>query len=213
MRERAYGIVKWIFLISSFVFYGTTLCFISVTLISKAMGYTASCNSNTHSMEPTVDFTSLSFFDENYPFDDIVVGDIISFTNPPAIEMTAPNGSTAYGYSFGNDDPDMQVSHRVISIEYDDAGKYFVTKGDNNDGQDLGRVHEKYYDGKLIWTVKYLGLPFYFFFVMHGNTISLIATIISFSFLPLIDNERTMDALSRLLYKLKRQNEDDINTA
>ena len=213
MRRKAYNVVKWIFLLSFFAFYGISLYIITVALIGKAMGYTASCNSNTHSMEPTIDFTYLCFFDENYPFDDVVVGDIVSQTNPPAFKMTGPDGSVAYGYSFGNDNPDLKVSHRVISIEYDDEGKYFVTKGDNNDSQDLGRVHEEYYGGKLIWKMKYLGLPFYFFFVMHGNTIFLITTIISFSLLLLIDNERTMDAITRFLYKTKRQNEDDINTA
>lgn len=79
----------------------------------------------TGSMEPKIKQYGLVIVEKN-DFNDIKVGDIISF-NMPGI--------------------DKHVCHRVVSID----NGVITTKGDNNHKPDLGSVTEANFIGKVVW--------------------------------------------------------------
>ncbi len=51
------------------------------------------------------------------------------------------------------------VVHRIISIEENDRGLWFQTKGDNNNAPDSDLVHEKQIFGKVVSKVPLIGYP------------------------------------------------------
>ncbi len=52
------------------------------------------------------------------------------------------------------------VIHRIIKIENDEYGnRVFITKGDNNNGNDLNPVSTNQVVGKVAFVVKYIGYP------------------------------------------------------
>lgn len=53
----------------------------------------------------------------------------------------------------------ISIIHRVVAIETTGEEKQYITKGDNNDDQDMLQVKEEQIVGKVIAKVKYLGYP------------------------------------------------------
>ncbi len=74
---------------------------------------------DTNSMDPVIDFGANAIEIVPRSEDDIHTGDIVSYKS---------------AYAEGT------IIHRVIGSGYDENGKYFVLKGDNNSGADPGKV-------------------------------------------------------------------------
>lgn len=51
------------------------------------------------------------------------------------------------------------IIHRVIKIEVENAEFSLITKGDNNSSEDANKVSEEQIIGKVIFKIKYVGLP------------------------------------------------------
>lgn len=89
----------------------------------------------TGSMEPAIYKGSLCFINERTPFEEVQVGQVIAFKSG-----------------------DMQVTHRVVSI--DDDG--ITTKGDANNTVDSAKVTKENYIGKNETVLPYAGnIPLY----------------------------------------------------
>lgn len=65
--------------------------------------------------------------------------------------------------------PDFNVVHRIISIEYQNGERYFVTKGDANLNPDKLPVRESQIIGKVILNIPYVGYPTYLIKNMVDN--------------------------------------------
>ena len=70
---------------------------------------------DTNSMLPTLDFSHNGLVYTNPPCDELIIGDIV-------------------GFPYNN----QTISHRIVDTGFDDEGRYFVTKGDNNRVGDPG---------------------------------------------------------------------------
>lgn len=51
------------------------------------------------------------------------------------------------------------IIHRVIDIDVEDSKFFITTKGDNNSSEDANTVSEEQLIGKVIFKIKYVGLP------------------------------------------------------
>lgn len=122
----------------------TTWCIISFVAAAAAAGtviFVFLCNIRpavvvSGSMEPEIMTGSLCFID--YKEKKAEVGDIIAYEKEG-----------------------MRIIHRV-SQKNDDE---YITKGDNNDTEDIAPVHEKQIMGKALFSLPYLG-----YFVMAMKT-------------------------------------------
>lgn len=74
---------------------------------------------DTNSMDPFIDVDANSIEIKPETEDDVKVGDVISFRT---------------------DFDDGLVIHRVVGMDEDENGRYYITKGDNNPSADPGRV-------------------------------------------------------------------------
>ena len=54
---------------------------------------------------------------------------------------------------------DIQVFHRIISVEYSQGIKYFITKGDANNAEDPNPVMEAQVMGEYLGRIPYIGWP------------------------------------------------------
>lgn len=54
---------------------------------------------------------------------------------------------------------DQYIIHRITKIEFEDERYVLTTKGDNNNAEDAKPVEEDQVIGKVIFKVKYIGLP------------------------------------------------------
>lgn len=103
------------------------------------------------SMEPTIKTNELVVVKTNLKHYE--VGDIISY------------------YEKGYDIP---ITHRII--DYNEKGKYYTTKGDNNNVKDSLKLYEKNIIGKVI----YQSFPLGNFIIQYGNLIFILFGIVIF---------------------------------
>ena len=89
----------------------------------------------TGSMEPKITCLDSAEFLNNFKPEDIVVGTIISFTEPPECN---PSGDDSY------------ISHRVIEVKVENGKYYFKTKGDANEHADECWIPEDLVDSYMI---------------------------------------------------------------
>ena len=89
----------------------------------------------TGSMEPNLSIGDVAIIEKCTP-NDLKVGDIIEY------QME--------GYT---------VIHRIIKIYQEDGEFFYITKGDNNQTQDRLPVSEDQLIGKVLFKIKYIGLP------------------------------------------------------
>ncbi len=88
-----------------------------------------------NSMNPIIEKGDLIFIDR-ISFDDLEIGDIIQYQ----LE-------------------DIQVVHRIVRLESDEGIKYLITKGDNNNAEDVNPVGQEQVKGKYIGKIPYIGWP------------------------------------------------------
>lgn len=74
---------------------------------------------DTNSMDPVLDYGANGIHIKPTKPSDIAIGDIVAYQ---------PHGS------------EKTIIHRVISIEADDDGLYYILKGDNNPREDPGKI-------------------------------------------------------------------------
>jgi len=86
------------------------------------------------SMEPNIHTGSVVVV---FPEKEYKVGDVITFKN-----------------NAGKLD---SITHRIVKIENDGAGKVFTTKGDANNANDTNTVYAKNVIGKVLFSVPYFG--------------------------------------------------------
>jgi len=106
------------------------------------------------SMQPTLQAGDLVFVKGVDP-KTLHKGDIIAFHVPKASQQQ---------YNL----PGALV-HRIISIKHTDAGLTFQTKGDNNAGPDVFKIHGGDVSGQMIGHAPGLGLPILFFRSTQGE--------------------------------------------
>lgn len=87
----------------------------------------------TNSMEPNIHSGDIVIV-KKYAEDDFKVGDIITF------EQEGEN-----------------ITHRILNIEEDDLGKKYITKGDNNNIEDLTKITYGEIQGKKVIRIPYIG--------------------------------------------------------
>lgn len=61
------------------------------------------------------------------------------------------------------------VIHRVISKKQKNGDYYFITKGDNNNAEDVKPVEESQLIGKIVFKIKYLGYPAIWLHIIQSN--------------------------------------------
>ena len=84
-------------------------------------------------MEPNIHSGDIVIV-KKYAEDDFKVGDIITF------EQEGEN-----------------ITHRILNIEEDDLGKKYITKGDNNNIEDLTKITYGEIQGKKVIRIPYIG--------------------------------------------------------
>lgn len=99
------------------ILLGVSVLMFALIVIPAALGYHRYVIDG-QSMEPTIPYGSV-VYNQTVPVDDLAVGDVITFTPPPEYNVSQP------------------VTHRIISIEKNDAGqRVYHTQGDNNSSPD-----------------------------------------------------------------------------
>ena len=81
---------------------------------------------DTNSMDPVID-VGANTIRIRTPCDELTVGDIISYQHEQGI-----------------------IIHRIVHIDHDEQGPYFITKGDNNPLSDPVKVRCEQYLGKVV---------------------------------------------------------------
>ena len=105
------------------------------------------------SMEPTINTGSLIIINDKVS--DLDVGDIITYN---------VSGST-------------NVTHRIAEILDEDGEKAFITRGDANNANDVVPVKEAIVEGKVIFSMPYIGKIIYF---LRGKLIFIIVPLMIF---------------------------------
>ena len=100
------------------------------------------------SMEPVMPTGSLCFVNTHCDFSDVKTNDIITYTVM-----------------------DAKITHRAVKINKEEG--YLVTKGDNNESEDIGVVNRENYYGKVMVHIPYMGYAL-FFIKKHMVTILLL---------------------------------------
>ena len=138
-------------------------------------GITFNTNNTGISMEPTIKAGALFVMDEQFPFSDLKVGDIITFRPPtdfgntrdyynntsrqievrgiiiqPGESVHIPQRAKDEGIEYKDD---YNVLHRIVDIRPADAEHdlAFFTQGDNSEHMDTTVVMKSGYIGKVIW--------------------------------------------------------------
>lgn len=106
----------------------------------------------TGSMAPTIKPYSLIYIKPYDKFEDYRVGDIVTFTD---------------NYQ------QKSFTHRIVEI--DEQTQSFVTKGDANEENDLGKTSAEYAEGKVEATIPYLG---YLVKFLRYTTVKIVIAII-----------------------------------
>lgn len=88
----------------------------------------------TGSMSPTIKANSLIYVKRYSNFEDYNVGDIVTFTDPVQKKS---------------------FTHRIVAV--DEKDRSFVTKGDANKENDVGKTSAEYAQGKVEAVIPYLG--------------------------------------------------------
>ena len=96
-------------------------------------------------MEPNLSVGDVSIIKKTSP-NDVKIGDIIEY------QME-----------------EYTVIHRVTEIYQEDGRIFFITKGDNNQSEDRLPVSENQLIGKVIYNIRYIGLPSIWLHSSDGN--------------------------------------------
>lgn len=113
---------------------------------------------------------------------------------------------------------DFVVTHRIIGEEYTDEGeKQFVTKGDNNNVEDINRVSMSQIEGKFVTKISKIGKLLLFIQEPIGTVIAVsipIAILLVLHYFENKQNNKTLknessenESLKQEIERLKQENE------
>lgn len=153
--------IKFIWRIISSILVGLVVIGAMILAIPRLIGLTP-FSVLSGSMEPTYHTGSLIYV-KKVDASNIKVGDAITFLL--------------------NEDL-VVATHRVIRIEED--GRYFYTKGDANDTEDVNPVYFENIIGKPVFTIPYMGYVSNFVSTKQGKVISatIVIAMMIISFIP-----------------------------
>ncbi|MBQ9009228.1 MAG: hypothetical protein IJ088_07875 [Clostridia bacterium] len=181
--------LKTAFIIS----WSLTLLFSILILLNRhlfpSLGFSVEVNHTGESMLPTLNSTALSITDLDFPFEELKVGDIISFRRRRLFAVVSQtSNSTKKGEAVTEEELTEEAAgkvdvvedqkaeepkeereiqyiskiteHRIVEETVENGEKAFITRGDNNDGPDLYPVVKSGFIGKNVFFVNGLGLLF-----------------------------------------------------
>lgn len=151
------------------------LSVIVLFLILPMFGYTITSTVDSPSMNPLMMGETLLLEDTRIGFDELVVGDIISYRErvdaddnratatfkiqnyPAGSEAPTEEPEPKYRDEGIQYKPDKNIVHRVVEIIDGQGDRAIICKGDNNPVNDPKVVMASAFNGKVIWSKSYLG--------------------------------------------------------
>ena len=147
-------------------------------LILPLFGYSITSTVDSPSMNPLMMGETLLLEDTRVKFEDLEVGDIISYrervdaddnlasssfvirnypvgSKPPAEEPELKYIDSGIEYK-----PDMNIVHRIVEIIDGQGDRAVICKGDNNPVNDPKVVMASALNGKVIWSKSYIGAAY-----------------------------------------------------
>jgi signal peptidase len=135
-------------------------------------------------MEPSIKTGSVVFI-KYLPAERIAVGDIINFQNGKSI------------------------THRVVEVKKEGNEYIFITKGDTNNSSDINPVGASQVQGKVIFSIPYLGYLSFFMQTPGGFVLLVIipaGLIVISEFLNIIKEHEKI-----IIAKMKKKENEDTN--
>ena len=170
------------------------LSVIVLFLILPLFGYSITSTVDSPSMNPLMMGETLLLEDTRIGFEDLEVGDIISYrervdaddnratatfkirnypagSRPPAEEPEPKYKDEGIQYK-----PDKNIVHRVVEIIDGQGDRAIVCRGDNNPVNDPKVVMASALNGKVIWSKSYIGAAFRWLY-KDGSVLWLMAAV------------------------------------
>ena len=99
------------------------------------------------------------------------------------------------------------ISHRIVKIIEKEKDRNFVTKGDNNEAEDVGFVYDDQIYGKVIFNIPKLGKLLNFIQNKEGFVRTAILVIIIFILICMKDEKKNRRKMIRRKYEIKKERE------
>ena len=99
------------------------------------------------------------------------------------------------------------ISHRIVKIIEKEKDRNFVTKGDNNEVEDVGFVHKDQIYGRVIFNIPKLGKLLNFIQNKEGFVRAAILVIIVFVLICMKDEKKNRRKMIRRKYEIKKERE------
>ena len=170
------------------------LSVIVLFLILPLFGYSITSTVDSPSMNPLMMGETLLLEDTRIGFEDLEVGDIISYrervdaddnratatfkirnypagSRPPAEEPEPKYKEEGIQYK-----PDKNIVHRVVEIIDGQGDRAIVCRGDNNPVNDPKVVMASAFNGKVIWSKSYIGAAYRWLY-KDGSVLWLMAAV------------------------------------
>ena len=170
------------------------LSVIVLFLILPLFGYSITSTVDSPSMNPLMMGETLLLEDTRIGFEDLEVGDIISYrervdaddnratatfkirnypagSKPPAEEPEPKYKDEGIQYK-----PDINIVHRVVEIIDGQGDRAIICKGDNNPVNDPKVVMASALNGKVIWSKSYIGVAYRWLY-KDGSVLWLMAAV------------------------------------
>ena len=132
-------------------------------------------------MQPTLNIDDVILVKE-YDIKDLNKNDIITFTKDKKI-----------------------ISHRIVKIIEKEKDRVFVTKGDNNDVEDVGFVKKDQIYGKVIYNFSNFGKTLNYLQDKEGFVQATIIVIIIFILISMNDEKKNRRKITRKKYEIKKE--------
>ena len=147
-------------------------------IIFPANGYRSSTTAGTNSMYPVLIGKSLIIENKNIPFEDLKVGDIITYREPVdwGSNVFRTEKKTVKIWKKGEPEPTPTptplykdegieykaeyIVHRIVEVIDGQGDRALICKGDNNPENDPFPVMKSGYIGKVVWFSSELGPVF-----------------------------------------------------
>lgn len=170
---------------------------ITIFVILPAFGYRISCTTDSPSMQPLMVGETLLLEDTRVKFEDLEVGDIISYRERADVgDNVASHSFVIRNYAPGSKlpeeekieepktykdegiqyKPDINIVHRVVEIIDGQGDRAVICKGDNNPVNDPKVVMASALNGKVIWSKSYIGAAFRWLY-KDGSVLWLMAAV------------------------------------
>ena len=178
---RILAIPLFLYMIGVIVFY----------IIFPATGYMITTTTESPSMAPVMKGNTLIFESKNFPFEDLKVGDIITYRKPRGwdIHISQSSVQTSNYRKKGAPEPTPSpvptpsptpfykdegieykagyIVHRIVEVIDGQGDRALICKGDNNPENDSYPVMKSGYYAKVIWFSNELGPVFHAVYEGH----------------------------------------------